>query len=64
MAPPDPSGMPPAAPLSIVSIGETYSITAVAGGQLILECPEDAVPPPHIEWRRERSPLQVRVMGP
>ncbi|XP_054077069.1 hemicentin-2 isoform X2 [Rissa tridactyla] len=46
------------APLSIVSIGETYSITAVAGGQLILECPEDAVPPPHIEWRRERSPLQ------
>ncbi|KAM9594340.1 hemicentin-2 isoform 4-T4 [Morphnus guianensis] len=46
------------APLSIASVGETASITAVAGGQLILECPEDAVPPPHIEWHREGSPLR------
>ncbi|XP_074017166.1 hemicentin-2 [Numenius arquata] len=46
------------APLSIASIGETQSITAVIGGQLILECPEDAVPPPRIEWHREGSPLQ------
>ncbi|KAF1426344.1 Hemicentin-2, partial [Spheniscus magellanicus] len=45
-------------PLSIVSVGETYSVTAVAGGQLILECPEDAVPPPHIEWHWEGSPLR------
>ncbi|KAM6237533.1 hemicentin-2 [Spheniscus humboldti] len=46
------------APLSIASVGETYSVTAVAGGQLILECPEDAVPPPHIEWHWEGSPLR------
>ncbi|XP_072739134.1 hemicentin-2-like [Ciconia boyciana] len=46
------------APLSIASVGETYSITAAAGGQLILECPEDAVPPPHIEWHWEGSPLR------
>ncbi|XP_069626703.1 hemicentin-2 [Haliaeetus albicilla] len=46
------------APLSIASVGETPSITAVAGGQLILECPEDAVPPPHIEWHWEGSPLR------
>ncbi|XP_049688139.1 hemicentin-2 [Accipiter gentilis] len=46
------------APLSIASIGEAPSITAVAGGQLILECPEDAVPPPHIEWHREGSLLR------
>ncbi|NXO53112.1 HMCN2 protein, partial [Aramus guarauna] len=46
------------APLSITSVGETPSITAVAGGQVILECPGDAVQPPHIEWYREGSPLQ------
>ncbi|KAM9256723.1 LOW QUALITY PROTEIN: hemicentin-2 [Cariama cristata] len=46
------------APLSIASAGETSSITAVAGGQLILECPEDAVPPPDIEWHREGSLLR------
>ncbi|KAM6047554.1 LOW QUALITY PROTEIN: hemicentin-2 [Theristicus caerulescens] len=46
------------APLSIANVGETHSITAVAGGQLILECPEDAVPPPHIEWHWEGSPLR------
>ncbi|KAM8995979.1 hemicentin-2 isoform 2-T2 [Ara ararauna] len=46
------------APLSMASIGETPSITAMAGGQLILECPEDAVPSPRIEWHREGSPLQ------
>ncbi|NXE29502.1 HMCN2 protein, partial [Ardeotis kori] len=53
-----PPGMHPTAPLSTASIGETPSITAVAGGQLILECPEDAVPTPHIEWYWEGSPLQ------
>ncbi|XP_059684707.1 hemicentin-2 [Gavia stellata] len=41
----------------IASVGETHSITAAAGGQLLLECPEEAVPPPHIEWRWEGSPL-------
>ncbi|XP_069729285.1 hemicentin-2 [Phaenicophaeus curvirostris] len=46
------------APLGIESVGETSSITAVAGGQLILECPEDAVPPSHVEWHWEGSPLQ------
>ncbi|NXD74927.1 HMCN2 protein, partial [Halcyon senegalensis] len=46
------------APLSITSIRDTPSITTVAGGQLILECPEDALPPTHIEWHREGSPLQ------
>ncbi|NXU49870.1 HMCN2 protein, partial [Turnix velox] len=45
-------------PLGVPNVGETYSITAVAGGQIILECPEDAVPPSHIEWHREGSPLQ------
>ncbi|NXL61228.1 HMCN2 protein, partial [Chordeiles acutipennis] len=45
------------APLSIASLGETHSITAVAGGQLILECPEDTVPPPDIQWHWEGSPL-------
>ncbi|KAM6117600.1 hemicentin-2 [Phoenicopterus ruber ruber] len=46
------------APLSIASVGETHSITAVAGGQLILECPEDAVPPPRVEWHWEGSQLR------
>ncbi|KAM6110387.1 LOW QUALITY PROTEIN: hemicentin-2 [Pterocles gutturalis] len=46
------------APLRIVNVGETPSITAVVGGQLILECPEDAVPPPRIEWHWEGSLLQ------
>ncbi|NWX43537.1 HMCN2 protein, partial [Steatornis caripensis] len=46
------------APLNIASVGETPSITTVMGGQLVLECPEDAMPPPHIEWHREGSPLQ------
>ncbi|XP_054704630.1 hemicentin-2 isoform X1 [Grus americana] len=46
------------APPSITSIAETPSITAVVGGELILECPGDAVQPPHIEWYREGSPLQ------
>lgn len=64
VAPPDSPGTCPTAPLSIVSVGETHSITAVAGGQLLLECPEDAVPPPHIEWHWGGSPLRVRVMGP
>lgn len=42
---------------------ETLSITAVPGGQLTLECPVDAVPPPYIEWHREGSPLRVGVPG-
>ncbi|XP_074779784.1 hemicentin-2 [Athene noctua] len=46
------------APLSITSIGETPRITAVAGGLVILECPEAAVPSPHIEWHREGSLLR------
>ncbi|NWH56587.1 HMCN2 protein, partial [Geococcyx californianus] len=46
------------APLGMASVGEMPSITTVAGGQLILECPEDAVPTPHIEWHWEGSPLQ------
>ncbi|XP_068771088.1 hemicentin-2 [Struthio camelus] len=46
------------APPTIVGAGETHSITAPVGGQLTLECPADAVPPPHIEWHREGSPLQ------
>ncbi|NXG61821.1 HMCN2 protein, partial [Hemiprocne comata] len=46
------------APLSIASVGDTHSITAVVGGHLILECPEDAVPPSNIEWHWEGSPVQ------
>ncbi|NXI64311.1 HMCN2 protein, partial [Anseranas semipalmata] len=46
-------------PPSTAGAGETLSsITAVAGGQLTLECPVDAVPPPRIEWHREGSPLR------
>ncbi|NXX99336.1 HMCN2 protein, partial [Centropus bengalensis] len=46
------------APPGITSIGETPSITTVAGGQLILECPEDAPTPSHAEWHWEGSPLR------
>ncbi|XP_068012089.1 LOW QUALITY PROTEIN: hemicentin-2 [Melanerpes formicivorus] len=46
------------APLSPTSIGDTPRITTVAGGQLILECPEDARMPTHIEWHQEGFPLQ------
>ncbi|XP_039417870.1 hemicentin-2 [Corvus cornix cornix] len=46
------------APPSIASTGEISIITAVAGGQLLLECPEGAEPHPNIEWHREGSPLQ------
>ncbi|NXD51235.1 HMCN2 protein, partial [Corvus moneduloides] len=45
-------------PPSIASTGEISIITAVAGGQLLLECPEGAEPHPNIEWHREGSPLQ------
>ncbi|NXS13214.1 HMCN2 protein, partial [Neodrepanis coruscans] len=45
-------------PPSMITVGEIPVITAVAGGQLILECPEDSEPLPHIEWHREGSPLQ------
>ncbi|XP_054030144.1 hemicentin-2 [Dryobates pubescens] len=46
------------APLNPTSIGDTPRITTVAGGQLILECPEDARMPTHIEWHQEGFPLQ------
>ncbi|NXH88102.1 HMCN2 protein, partial [Edolisoma coerulescens] len=46
------------APPSIASAGEIPIITAVAGGQLLLECPEGAEPHPNIEWHREGSLLQ------
>ncbi|XP_008940595.1 PREDICTED: hemicentin-2-like, partial [Merops nubicus] len=49
------------APLSITSVGETPSITTVAGGQLILECPGDATLPPRIEWHWEGSPLRAQI---
>lgn len=61
---PGSAGTCPTAPPSITSTGDTPSITAVAGAQLILECPEDAVSPSHIEWHREGSPLRVCAMGP
>lgn len=53
----------PTAPLGTMDTSETLSITAVPGGQLTLECPMDAVPPPYIEWHREGSPLRVGVLG-
>ncbi|NXO70490.1 HMCN2 protein, partial [Phainopepla nitens] len=46
------------APPSITSTREIPIITAVAGGQLLLECPEAAEPHPSIEWHREGSALQ------
>ncbi|NXR44437.1 HMCN2 protein, partial [Hippolais icterina] len=46
------------APPSIASTREIPVITAVAGGQLLLECPEGAEPQPNIEWHREGSLLQ------
>ncbi|NXS25572.1 HMCN2 protein, partial [Mystacornis crossleyi] len=45
-------------PPHIASAGEIPIITAVAGGQLLLECPEGAEPHPNVEWHREGSPLQ------
>ncbi|NWX53395.1 HMCN2 protein, partial [Promerops cafer] len=45
-------------PPGIVSAREIPIITAVAGGQLLLECPEGAEPHPNIEWHREGSLLQ------
>ncbi|NXX27165.1 HMCN2 protein, partial [Nicator chloris] len=45
-------------PPSISSTEEIPIITAVAGGQLLLECPEGAEPHPSIEWQREGSLLQ------
>ncbi|RMB93417.1 hypothetical protein DUI87_30112 [Hirundo rustica rustica] len=46
------------APPGIASTGEIPVITAAAGGQLLLECPEGAEPHLNIEWRREGSLLQ------
>ncbi|XP_056361302.1 LOW QUALITY PROTEIN: hemicentin-2 [Oenanthe melanoleuca] len=45
------------APPSIASSGDIPIITAVAGGQLLLECPEAAELHPNIEWHREGSLL-------
>ncbi|NWS04358.1 HMCN2 protein, partial [Motacilla alba] len=45
-------------PPSMASAGEIPIITAVPGGQLLLECPEGAEPHPNIEWHREGSLLQ------
>ncbi|NXW75994.1 HMCN2 protein, partial [Hirundo rustica] len=45
-------------PPGIASTGEIPVITAAAGGQLLLECPEGAEPHLNIEWRREGSLLQ------
>ncbi|NXP93083.1 HMCN2 protein, partial [Passerina amoena] len=45
-------------PPSTASAGDIPIITAVPGGQLLLECPEAAEPHPSIEWRREGSLLQ------
>ncbi|XP_014111826.1 PREDICTED: hemicentin-2 [Pseudopodoces humilis] len=45
-------------PPSTASAGEIPIITAVAGGQLLLECPVGAEPHPNIEWHREGSQLQ------
>lgn len=53
---PVPAALPP-------FVGETRSLTALANGQLILECPADASSPPHIEWHREGSLLQVCGCG-
>lgn len=53
----------PTAPLGTTGTSETLSVTAVPGGQLTLECPVGAVPPPYIEWHREGSPLRVGVPG-
>lgn len=64
VAHPEPPGPCPTAPPSIASAGEIPIITAVAGGQLLLECPGGAEPHPNIEWHREGSPLQVPVTGP
>ncbi|TRZ13268.1 hypothetical protein HGM15179_013842 [Zosterops borbonicus] len=46
------------APPSITSTREIPIITAVAGGQLLLECPEGAEPHPNMEWHQEGSLLQ------
>lgn len=64
VARPDPPGPCPTAPPSMASTGEIPIITAVPGGQLLLECPEGAEPHPSIEWHREGSLLQVPVTGP
>ncbi|NXX72417.1 HMCN2 protein, partial [Spizella passerina] len=50
-----PLGPCPTAPPSTEDIP---IITAVPGGQLLLECPEGAEPHPSIEWHREGSVLQ------
>uniref|UniRef100_A0A8C3XUU2 Hemicentin-2 n=3 Tax=Chelydra serpentina TaxID=8475 RepID=A0A8C3XUU2_CHESE len=46
------------APAHIGGSGETRSVTALASGQLSLECPAVTDPPPRIEWHRGGSLLQ------
>ncbi|XP_023961842.2 hemicentin-2 isoform X1 [Chrysemys picta bellii] len=46
------------APANIQDSSETRSVTALAGGQLSLECPADTHPPSRIEWHRGGSLLQ------
>ncbi|EMP34679.1 Hemicentin-2 [Chelonia mydas] len=45
-------------PANVRGSSETRSVTALAGGQLSLECPAAADPPPSIEWHRGGSLLQ------
>uniref|UniRef100_A0A5F8HA67 Hemicentin-2 n=1 Tax=Monodelphis domestica TaxID=13616 RepID=A0A5F8HA67_MONDO len=41
------------APPNIVGSRETRTVIGLADGQLVLECPVEADPPPKIEWHRE-----------
>uniref|UniRef100_A0A5F8HEY5 Hemicentin-2 n=1 Tax=Monodelphis domestica TaxID=13616 RepID=A0A5F8HEY5_MONDO len=47
------------APPNIVGSRETRTVIGLADGQLVLECPVEADPPPKIEWHREGVLLQV-----
>ncbi|XP_038601048.1 LOW QUALITY PROTEIN: hemicentin-2 [Tachyglossus aculeatus] len=47
------------APPNIVGSQEIRSVIGLAQGQLVLECPMEADPPPRIEWHREGVLLQA-----
>ncbi|XP_072488821.1 hemicentin-2 isoform X7 [Notamacropus eugenii] len=47
------------APPNIIGSHETRSVIGLADGQLVLECPVEADPPPKIEWHREGILLQA-----
>ncbi|XP_056668537.1 hemicentin-2 isoform X2 [Monodelphis domestica] len=47
------------APPNIVGSRETRTVIGLADGQLVLECPVEADPPPKIEWHREGVLLQA-----